>query len=217
MIASHGLRWILTVLFGILTAFGAARARRPGPPGSGRAADRPTHLLHACMALAMTVMVWPWGAHVPAAPQAVFFGLAAVWFLVPLALGPVRSRHTGAPPHPPAHAVPHAVMMAGMAWMAAVMPTMDMPSHPTASGGPGPTHAMQGMPRMPGMAMHLDGAARQISAALIVLFAVMGLWWLARSLGTPRTRADAPIAASADAACHGAMALGMALMFLAMM
>ena len=66
--------------------------------------------LHFVMAIAMAVMVWPLGAQLPATGPAVFFSLAAVWF-VTLALAPAET-------------VPlrmvygyHALMMLAMAWM----------------------------------------------------------------------------------------------------
>ncbi|WP_216311766.1 DUF5134 domain-containing protein, partial [Streptomyces nanshensis] len=74
-----------------------------------------SHLLHAVMAVAMAVMCWPSGMEVPAAPQAVFFAAAALWYPAAAAgssgsAGPVRSRRLLA-------ALPHTAVMAGMAWM----------------------------------------------------------------------------------------------------
>jgi uncharacterized protein DUF5134 len=46
--------------------------------------------LHFVMAIAMAVMIWPWGAELPAAGPAVFFSLAAGWFVI-LALVPAET------------------------------------------------------------------------------------------------------------------------------
>jgi hypothetical protein len=66
--------------------------------------------LHFVMAIAMAVMVWPWGAQLPATGPAVFFSLAAVWFvtlaLVPVETVPLRTVYGY-----------HALMMLAMAWM----------------------------------------------------------------------------------------------------
>ncbi|BBA95621.1 putative integral membrane protein [Actinacidiphila reveromycinica] len=350
MIAAHGLRWILTVLFGALTVLGAARALRPGrdrargpestdagaalaaaraadgaapdatacggreaaadaevepdggaessggaEPGGGAGAsgvvgrvgaaapgrpgragkpdrlavsggaagERIAHGVHAVMGAAMAVMAWPWGMDVPAAPQAVFFGLAAVWFPATALVREGRLRR-GRPeggaaraygtPHPWTHAVAHAVMAAAMAWMLLAMPGGMSGGRPEA-GGPA---AMADMPGMDmsgsggGMSMHLHGASRVVAGVLAVGFLAMGLWWLSSALDgaralpvrppTLRTKVPAPAGAAAparppgpapgpaphghrpprplplhasvDVGCHGAMALGMAVMLL---
>jgi Domain of unknown function (DUF5134) len=66
--------------------------------------------LHFVMAIAMAVMVWPWGAQLPVTGPAVFFSLAAVWFVtlavVPAETVPLRTVYGY-----------HALMMLAMAWM----------------------------------------------------------------------------------------------------
>ncbi|MFI6360012.1 DUF5134 domain-containing protein [Streptomyces sp. NPDC050743] len=68
-------------------------------------------LLHAVMALAMTVMPWGGGRVLPEV-QTAWFAAAAVWF-------PLTAVRRGQEPRPVAAAsrLPHAVAMAAMAWM----------------------------------------------------------------------------------------------------
>jgi hypothetical protein len=78
--------------------------------------------LHFAMAIAMAVMVWPWGAQLPATGPAVFFSLAAVWFLTP-ALAPAETV--------PLRTVYgyHALMMLAMAWMYTFIHGLLWPGH----------------------------------------------------------------------------------------
>lgn len=236
MIAAHGLRWILTVLFAAVTLLSVARALRPGVAHA--TAERTTHALHAVMGTAMAVMVWPRGMDVPATPQAAFFLLAAAWFVVAALLrGRWIWRAPGEAGHPRTHVVLHAVTMGGMAWMLLAMPD-GMSGAPSAATGAG---SMAGMPGMKmsgpggGMSMRLHGASHIVAVVLFVVFVVMGLWWLSRALDTARLAPKPPepstVGAAAsgahreesavlhgavDAGCHGAMALGMAVMLLVM-
>ena len=82
--------------------------------------------LHFVMAIAMAVMVWPRGAQLPATGPAVFFALAAVWFVI-LALIPAEV---------PAETVPlrtvygyYALMMLAMAWMYTFIHGLLSPGH----------------------------------------------------------------------------------------
>jgi hypothetical protein len=82
--------------------------------------------LHFVMAIAMLVMVWPWGAQLPATGPAVFFVLAAVWFVI-LSLNPAEV---------PGETVPlrtvygyHALMMLAMAWMYTFIHGLLSPGH----------------------------------------------------------------------------------------
>jgi hypothetical protein len=73
-------------------------------------------LLHFVMSVAMIVMAWSAGTQLPTHELMVFFGLAAIWFIglaVADASG-VRARLVDSY---------HAVMMAAMVWMFAVMQT----------------------------------------------------------------------------------------------
>ena len=78
--------------------------------------------LHFVMAIAMAVTAWPWGAQLPATGPAVFFLLAAVWFvisaLVPAETAPRRAVYGY-----------HALMMLAMAWMYAFIHGLLLPGH----------------------------------------------------------------------------------------
>ena len=216
MIATHALRWILTVLFTAVSTLSAARTLRPGVPRSHAATERVTHTLHALMGVAMALMVWHWGAGLPVIPQAVFFALAAAWFLVSALLRGQWVWRGQGEDHPRTHAVLHALMMGAMAWMLLAMREV-MTSAPSSSGGAG---------SVGGMSMELHGTSRTVAVVLLVVFVLLGLWWLAWSfdaarLNAPGTEPDqrgdsAVLSGSVDAGCHGAMALGMAVMLLVM-
>lgn len=78
--------------------------------------------LHFVMAIAMAVMVWPWGALLPTTGPAVFFSLAAVWFvafaLVPGETVPLRTVYGY-----------QALMMLAMAWMYTFIHGLLLPGH----------------------------------------------------------------------------------------
>ncbi|MGW7427030.1 DUF5134 domain-containing protein [Streptomyces sp. NPDC054813] len=118
----------------------------------------------------------------------------------------------------------HAVMMAAMAWMVAVMDSGGMAS---GHGGGGAGHSMAGMDMSGGSGMaatSLVGTGRKLAAGLpaLVLLA-FGLRWLARAFDAARAMSAGPAGGPepvagirADAlypACHTAMALGIAVMF----
>ncbi|MFF2007524.1 DUF5134 domain-containing protein [Streptomyces sp. NPDC058195] len=215
MIAATGLRWILTLLFCALAAYGLWRALAARSP---RWSARLSHGLHAVMALAMFAMAWPWGMDLPGTPQVVFFSAAAAWFvLVPLASrsGPEpRGRAL-------ANALPHTVMTGAMAWMVAAMSS----AMSVGATGGGHAHDMPGMDMAsPGATatMTLDSTGDRWSAALLALILLaLALWWLAKGFDTgrsvPRTTSGTASASTVHAAwdlgCHGLMALGMAVMF----
>jgi hypothetical protein len=78
--------------------------------------------LHFVMAIAMAVMVWPRAAQLPATGPAVFFSLAAVWF-VTLALVPAETVRLRA-----GYGY-HALMMLAMAWMYTFIHGLVLPGH----------------------------------------------------------------------------------------
>ncbi|NDZ78983.1 DUF5134 domain-containing protein [Streptomyces sp. SID10853] len=234
MITATGLRWIMTVLFCALTLYGVWRALASGSAhGSAHAhaghpwVARLAHLLHAVMALAMLAMVWPWGMDLLVVPQVVFFSLAAGWFLLAAVAWP------GEPARGRAllSVLPHAVMTGAMAWMVAAM------AWGTSMGSMG--GGGEAMADMPGMdmqgmdmsgsgaagAMELTGAGDRWSAGVLAfVLLVLALWWLTRGFDTgrraPRPDADGVgpdgVRGALDLGCHGAMALGMAVMFVVM-
>jgi uncharacterized protein DUF5134 len=78
--------------------------------------------LHIVMAIAMAVMAWPWGAQLPVKGPAVFFLLAAGWFLT------LASVPGGTAPRRGGYGY-HALMMLAMAWMYAFVHGFLLPGH----------------------------------------------------------------------------------------
>ncbi|GAA2083543.1 DUF5134 domain-containing protein [Streptomyces albiaxialis] len=229
MIAATGLRWILTLAFAALAVHGTWRAVR-----APRWPYRVSHLLHAVMAVAMAVMAWPRGMELTAGPQTAFFAAAALWYPLAALAWPGdagRARELRG-------ALPHAAAMAAMAWMldamARAMDGMSPASHTGGGGGghAGGHHHGGGADSLATMSLTAPGA-RAAAGLLAVLFLAWALWWLARGfdearaapVGTPYGRTPAPRTAPSrtsvphrayDLLCHGAMALGMAVMFVLM-
>lgn len=214
MIAAMGLRWTLTVLFGLLTLYGIWRV---AVSGHDSAAGRVAHGLHTVMALAMGVMVWPEGMDLPAWPQVVFFSLAALWFVA------VGTAAPGALPRSRAlrAALPHVLVMGAMAWMVYAM-SSTMSVH-AGSGGTGsmPGMDMSGGSAISSMTLH-GGGERATAGVLTIVLLAFALGWLARAFdiarmsGAPGDRnPDRRTADNGawDLGCHGAMAFGMAVMF----
>lgn len=134
MIHDLWLRWLVTV-FSLLSAaewVNVIVARRR------RWTFVVSYALHLVMALAMAVMAWPFGAHLPTTGLAVFFLFAAGWFVA------VTMMWARTPAQRVLRSY-HALMMLAMAWMFATMgrqaeaPSMSMPGMdmgPTAGSGP---------------------------------------------------------------------------------
>ncbi|MGP4017578.1 DUF5134 domain-containing protein [Saccharopolyspora sp. 5N708] len=197
MITTAGLRWIVTALFMLTGAFWAYRSVK-----HGTFPDRAGDVLHVVMCVAMVAMAWPATMSIARLPQTVFFGLAAVWFLVVSLVGEAHDYRGGR-----GTALHHVVVMAAMAWMVFVMPR--------AMGGMS-THV--GMTGMPGMPMPGDGAVPAdvtvVALVLMVLFVVAGLVFLARAIDGART--SGPVLRTLSSGADGLMALGMGLMLVAM-
>jgi Domain of unknown function (DUF5134) len=66
--------------------------------------------LHFVMAIAMAVMVWPWGAQSPTTGPTVFFLLATAWFVTMIIVAAQTTAQRAACGY-------HALMMLAMAWM----------------------------------------------------------------------------------------------------
>ena len=209
MIQDLFLRWIVTTLFVISATecvYGIATRRRSWTGFVGNS-------LHALMAIAMAAMAWPRGADLPATGPLLFFLLATVWFIA-LTLGRPGHRRTN---------VYHAVMMAAMAWMYAVMSGGLLPASSDAASAGG----HHGSSAMPGMNMSVTVAAPDATGTPPVLtglnwfftiaFAGAGacwLLWLFVRRGTepfPSSRVQFGIAAQVM------MAAGMAIMFAVML
>ncbi|GAA2332805.1 DUF5134 domain-containing protein [Streptomyces kunmingensis] len=214
MINAIGLRWILTALFVLPTLYALWLTAAPGRAP----ADRVGHALHAVMGVAMAAMVWPRGMNLPAGPQVVVFSAGALWFA---AAALARSSHVNTRTTAVIAALPHIVMMAAMAWMAAVMNGSAM-----AAGGGGAGHDMPGMD-MSGTdatsAMTLSQAADQWTAGLLaVALVALGLRRLAQAFDQGRVAVRPAMhgttvlvggGEASEAACHAAMAVGMGVMF----
>ena len=142
MIDDLVLRWVVTVLFVLSAAewgFAIVTQRTVWT-----AIVR--YGLHFVMSIGMAAMVWPWGARLPTTGPAVFFLLAAVWFVVATTF---VSEKTVAKRAEYGY---HALMMLAMAWMYAVMngdllpgqsathhdmpSDMPMPDMPASAGPP---------------------------------------------------------------------------------
>ncbi|MEV4916762.1 DUF5134 domain-containing protein [Streptomyces tirandamycinicus] len=208
MIAGNGLRWILTAVFAVPVTYGMWRACARGTA----AGDRVDQVFHVVAGALMIAMVWPWGTELPTGPQFIVLVAGAAWFL---GSAPLRAA-TGARVAASSAALPHVVMMAAMTWMVAVMGA-------AASGHAGGTHAHAGA-HVPGVSgatlMRLADAGPRLTAVLLaVLLVAIGLRRLARVFERAPTvphGARAPAGGGEGAlahACHAAMALGMAEMF----
>ncbi|MBE1469303.1 DUF5134 domain-containing protein [Kibdelosporangium phytohabitans] len=106
------LRWWLTALFLLPGLFFLARCLLRGVP-----ATRVSDGLHVLMCAGMIVMMWPTGLVVPVAAQLAVFGAGTLWFAGLVVVGHDDCdwpRSWGAHAH-------HAIMMAGMVWMIAIM------------------------------------------------------------------------------------------------
>ena len=138
MIHHLALRWLVIGLFVLSAAvFGLVVVTKRRPWTSVV-----SHSLHVVMAVAMVVMAWPWSTQLPTTGPAVFFLLAAVWFVT---LAVVEARTTALR----ALSGYHALMMLATAWMYAIMNGHLLP---VRSSSQQPDMSMPGMD-MPGMDM----------------------------------------------------------------
>jgi hypothetical protein len=105
MIGLESLRWSLTVVFAIATAFHLTRVTRP----AATAEERVSEALHLLMGASMIVMIWPWGAAVPSTWWISGFALSTGWF----------TAHAVRPAADRAAPVFFATAAATMVWMSA--------------------------------------------------------------------------------------------------
>jgi|SRR5208283_3871552 len=207
MIHHLALRWLVIGLFVLSAAvFGLVIVTKRRPWTSVV-----SHALHVVMAVAMVVMAWPWSAQLPTTGPAVFFLLAAVWFVT---LAVVEARTT------PLRALNgyHALMMLATAWMYAIMNGHLLP---VRSSSQQPDMSMPGMD-MPGMDMApmntpiSSGSPLWFSAVNwigTVGFAVAAVFWTYRYF-TERQH-EAIRSKSLDNLSQATMAAGMTILFLA--
>jgi hypothetical protein len=197
------LRWLVTGLFVLSAAecvFAIITQRRPWTSVVSNG-------LHFVMAVAMVVMAWPWSAQLPTTEPAVFFLLAAVWFVT---IAVVAAQTT-------AHRVLygyHALMMLATAWM---YPIMNGDLLPLRSN----TKSDMPMPSMPpttgGMSMPPSGGAPVWFTAVgwfgTLSFAAAAVFWTYRYF--IERHPEATRRRSLGSLCQAMMATGMTIFFLA--
>ncbi|MGW2959299.1 DUF5134 domain-containing protein [Streptomyces sp. NPDC001220] len=204
MSAAGVVPYLLTGLF----SAAAVRALRQGVLTRTRLfRGRVDDLLHAAMALAMTVMPWSWGGALPELPQSVFFAGAAVWF----PLTAVRCGQEGRL-SATARRVPYAVGMAAMTWMSYRAAGH---AHPTMAVGVPTAHQAVGLRHFTG-----ESKADNIVTGVLALYLLTcSLRSLTRDMPTLRaTTGTADNPTSLKSVCNrfwdGATAMGTAVMLL---
>ena len=111
-------QWTFTILFSLLTAYSVLRVFLDW----SRPLQAIGHVLHAVMAAIWQGWHGRGGRRFPVPPQLVFFVIAAIWYVIMLALQASRRvsrRLLGG--HSAWHQAVHVVMMLAMVWMVAVM------------------------------------------------------------------------------------------------
>ncbi|ORB12201.1 hypothetical protein BST37_16985 [Mycobacterium noviomagense] len=171
-------------------------------------------LLHIVMCAAMVVMAWPVGMELAPLGPIIFFLAATVWFMLVAALvfsGTAERLINGY----------HAIMMAAVAWLYAVM-NGGLPGQHSHS----PDHTMSSAPgvQMPGMNMSLSETAQPVWVTTVNWIATVGyataaVYWLYRYFAQRKTNPALQRANLADLGlpCQAFMAAGMAVMFGAML
>jgi Domain of unknown function (DUF5134) len=172
------------------------------------------NLLHVVMAVAMIVMAWSGGTHLPTTEPMVFFLLAAIWFVAVAVTGAsgVGERLTNGY---------HAVMMTAMAWMFAVIH-----NGPSASFDHSHHHDVRasGMHTSSGIdasSMELSPKANEpawittINWTATLGFAIAAVYWLCRFFVERRTSpaSHETVLARRELLCQACMAAGAAIMF----
>ncbi len=163
--------------------------------------------LHFVMAIAMAVMVWPWGAQSPTTGPTVFFLLATAWFVTMIIVAAQTTAQRAAWGY-------HALMMLAMAWMYADTKHHHFPNH---SGMHHPTSPATPMPGMDGAAtgMAASGESHEWVSALnwfwFVGFAVAAVLWAYRFTTERRYGAandwHGPLGSGAQAMAAAGMAI----------
>jgi hypothetical protein len=182
-----------------------------------------SNLLHLVMSVAMIVMAWSGGMDLPRTEPAVFFLLAAIWFLGLVATIPsgIRERLTNGY---------HAVMMTGMAWMFAVMGggllvsqpghlhDREMPTSEVRASGMHTSSAMDMLSTDASSKAHEPVWITTVNWIATIGFAAASLYWLFRFVAERRTNPVPKHALLIDRGllCQASLAAGMAIMFGAM-
>lgn len=216
MIADLALRVFVTILFVLAGCYCASRlTRRISVPARG------TYVAHLLMSVAMIAMAWPGGVGLLPVPQLVVFGAATAWFLVlALSFGRAWSTATHHELHGRLVYWYHAVMMASMVWMLAVMDAGRLGGPPASAHSHGAGHVDGGS--MAGMDMSSfrgDSAVVVVAWGLGLMFCIAALAWLGVLVPERRTRPSSAAALSttvgtlrAEVGYETVMAVGMAIM-----
>jgi hypothetical protein len=174
-----------------------------------------SYVLHLVMAIAMAVMAWPWGTHLPTTGPAVFFLLATVWFVTMTIVWAQTVSQRALRAY-------HALMMLAMAWMYAVLNGHILPGQ--SRGG---QHTEVRTP-MPGMDMgptDMNTSASSESPGWItagnwfwlVGFAVAAVVWTYLVVAKQRKPANKRWRGLLYRTGQAMMAAGMAIMFSSML
>ncbi len=166
MITDPFLKWAVTVAFAVTAAFWAARAgdRSAAIPG------RITAILHVVMSLAMLLMLWPGLPAVPTVAGMVVFAAAAVLFLGLLA---ARREHRVENGY-------HALMMATMVWMYAVMdPSLVGTTHTCSGSGTMDMGGGTTMVMSTTMTMRPSSWAGHLDLVVGLVYIAMAAAWIA--------------------------------------
>lgn len=160
-------------LAGLYTAVFAATALYfswRGVRARAYAVEFTEHLLHVVMSAVMVAMVWPWWDHLPRVLLLIFFAAATAWFLLMMVLQAAGIAAAGRHGRLGLwYRSLHAVMMAAMVWMIAVMPDHHHRGH------------------------GLSRAAHTAGSVLVALMLVLGVIEL---IAFMRRTADSPAAAA---------------------
>ncbi|GAA4397458.1 DUF5134 domain-containing protein [Tsukamurella soli] len=166
MISDPFLKWAATVAFLVTAVFWLARAGSR----SASVAGRFTGALHVVMSLAMLTMVWPNLPGVTATVGMTVFGVAAAVFV---ALLGTRREHRVENGY-------HALMMATMVWMYAVMdPSIVGGVHSMSGGGSMDMGGGMTMSMPMSTTMHLPGWAGYLDLAIGLVYLGFAAAWVA--------------------------------------
>ncbi|MCV6984997.1 DUF5134 domain-containing protein [Mycobacterium shinjukuense] len=204
MIHDLMLRWVVTGLFALPAAeCGLAIAARLRPW-----TWVVNHGLHFVMAVGMAVMAWPWGARLPATGPAVFFLLAAAWFVTMAVVAAQATGVRGLYGY-------HGLMMLATAWMYVVMDGHLLPGSSSAQHATGHGGSMPGMDMAAMDMLASDGSPLWFSAVNwfgVVGLAVAAVVWTFRYF---TQRHEAAGSRSLGNLGQAMMAAGMSILFVA--
>ncbi|WP_329408082.1 DUF5134 domain-containing protein [Nocardia vinacea] len=199
MITDPVLKWAATVAFVVTAVFWAVRAGAR----SATIPSRVTGVLHVVMSLAMLAMVWPRLPSVSTVAGMTVFAIASAIFLVLLA-----TRHD--------HGIDngyHALMVATMVWMYAVMdPSMVGGTHTSSGGGSMDMGGGTTMSMPTTMTMRLPSWAGYLDLAIGLVYVTTATVWVAYTY--QGALADDDHARRRTGAMQAVMAAAMAVMFL---